>query len=119
MPECVTIDEYIAQRPAGQQPVLQRIRQVISAAAPEAVERISYGMPAFWQGEDLIWFAATAKHIGIYPTASGVREFADRLAGYSLSKGTIRILWSQPMPYDLIADITQFRLKEALGRAEK
>jgi len=116
MLDCATIDEYIACQQEVQQPVLERLRQAIHEAAPEAEERISYGMPAFWQGENLIWFAATKKHIGIYPTASGVRAFADRLAGYNLAKGTIRILWNQPIPYDLIADITRFRLGEAQAR---
>ncbi|MCL2343642.1 MAG: DUF1801 domain-containing protein [Firmicutes bacterium] len=108
-----TIDEYIAQFPAERQAVLQQIRRAIREAAPDAEERISYGMPAFWQGENLIYFAGAKNHIGIYPTGSGVEAFAGRLTQYGLSKGTIRIPWNQPAPYDLIADITRFRLAEA------
>jgi len=104
------IDEYIALLPPGQQPVMQQIRDVIHQVAPLAQERISYQMPSFWQGQTLIWFAATAHHIGIYPTAAGVAAFADRLTCYDTSKGTIRIPWSEPTPFDLIADITRFRI---------
>ena len=105
-----TIDEYIAQLAPARQVVMQQIRQTIHQAVPQAQERISYGMPSFWQKETLIWFAATSRHIGIYPTASGVSAFAQCLAPYDTSKGTIRIPWDVPTPLDLIADIVVFRL---------
>jgi len=104
------IDEYIALLPPEQQPAMQQIRAVIQEAAPLAQERISYHMPSFWQGNTLIWFAATTHHIGIYPTAAGVAAFADRLTKYDTSKGTIRIPWSESIPFDLIAAITRFRI---------
>ena len=116
MPNYKTIDEYIAQFPAEQQAILQKIRQTIRKVTSGAEERISYGMPAFWKGENLIYFAATKKHIGIYPTGNGVAAFVDRLAQYKPSKGTVRIPWDREVPYDLIADMTKFRLKEAKAR---
>jgi len=113
MAEYKNMDEYISRFPTERQAVLQQIRQTIREAAPDAEERISYGMPALWRGENLIYFAAAKNHIGIYPTGSGVEAFNHRLAQYNLSKGTIRIPWDQPVPYNLIADITRFRLAEA------
>jgi len=92
--------------------ILEQVRAVIASAAPLAEERMSYGMPSFWQGATLIWYAATARHLGIYPTAAGVAEFADRLGEYDTSKGTIRIPWSRPIPYDLIGEITSFRVAQ-------
>ncbi|MCL2784999.1 MAG: DUF1801 domain-containing protein [Propionibacteriaceae bacterium] len=112
MDRFTTIDEYICQLPESQQVVLEQIRHTIHRTAPEAKERISYDMPAFWQGQTLIWFGATKKHLGIYPTGSGVEAFADRLTGYETSKGTIRIPWDKPVPVELIADIVAFRLAE-------
>jgi len=111
MPSRTTVDEYMASLPDDRRFVMQRIRETIRRAAPNAEERISYGMPSFWQGTTLIWYAAANDHIGIYPTASGVAEFADRLVGYSVSRGTIRIPWDQPIPYDLITDIVAFRMR--------
>lgn len=108
-----TIDEYIAEFPQVTQTTLQKIRQSIHEAAPNATEKISYGMPTFWQGENLIHFAAMKGHLGIYPTSSGVEAFADRLTEYKTTKGTVQIPWDKPVPYDLIADMTRFRVEEA------
>ena len=107
-----TIDDYIMGLPEDQQVILQQIRHTIHQAAPEAKERISYRMPGFWQGEMLIWFAATTTHIGIYPTGSGILAFADRLGQYRPSKGTFRIPWDHEVPHDLIAQIVAYRLAE-------
>ena len=74
------IDGYIAQFEGDIKNILEKTREVIRAAAPEAEERISYRMPCFWQGGPLIYFAAMKHHLGIYPTASGMEAFRDRLA---------------------------------------
>jgi uncharacterized protein YdhG (YjbR/CyaY superfamily) len=108
-----TIDEYIADFPAETQAVLQKVRQCIRENAPDATEKISYGMPTFWQGENLIHFAAMKGHLGIYPTASGVAAFAGRLTEYKTSKGAVQIPWDKPVPYDLIAEMTRHRVLEA------
>ncbi|HHT91841.1 MAG TPA: hypothetical protein GXZ68_12845 [Firmicutes bacterium] len=93
------------------QPLLQSIRETIRAAAPEAVEKISWQMPTFWQGENLIHFAAFKKHIGLYPGGEATTEFADRLADYRTSKGAIQLPYNKPVDYELIADIVRWRLK--------
>lgn len=118
MNEYKNIDEYIAQFPEEVQTTLQQIRRTIRENAPNATEKISYGMPTFWQSENLIHFAAMKKHIGIYPTSSGVEKFKDRLAEYKTSKGAVQIPFDKPMPYDLIAAMTRFRVTEA-NRKEK
>ena len=116
MTEYDTIDEYIAQFPEEKQAILQKVRQVIRMNAPEAMEKISYRMPCFCQGTNLIYFAAMKGHLGIYPTGSGIANFADRLIGYKTSKGAIQLPWNKPIPYDLIAEITRFRATEAASR---
>jgi uncharacterized protein YdhG (YjbR/CyaY superfamily) len=108
-----TIDQYIVQQPEAIQPVLEQIRQTIRAAAPKAEERMSWQMPTFWQYENLIHFAVSSKHIGLYPGDEAVAAFAQRLAGYSYSKGTIRLPLDKPIDYDLIADITRWRTAQA------
>jgi len=112
MPSHTNVDEYMSGLQGDRRAVMEGIRATIRQAAPLARERMSYGMPSFWQGSTLIWYAAAKNHIGIYPTASGVSAFAGRLRGYDVSKGTIRIPWDQKVPYDLIADIVAFRLRE-------
>ena len=105
-----TIDQYISEQAEEVQPLLYGIREVIKAAAPDATEKISWQMPTFWQGGNLIHFAAFKKHISIFPGSEVCSAFADRLTGYKTAKGTIQLPLDKPVPYDLIADITRWRV---------
>jgi uncharacterized protein YdhG (YjbR/CyaY superfamily) len=105
-----TIDEYIADQPDEVQPILQGIRETIRASAPNATEKISWRMPTFWQGENLIHFAAFKKHIGIYPGDLTLVPFEERLVGYRRTKGAIQFPISEPIDHALIADLTAWRL---------
>lgn len=110
-----SIDEYIAAQPEDVQPLLQSIRETIRAAAPKATEKISWRMPTFRQGGNLIHFAAFKKHIGLYPGGEATTEFAGRLAGYKTSKGAIQLPLGKPIDYELIADIVRWGVKQAEG----
>ncbi len=110
--EIDTIDQYISEQAVEVQPLLEKIRDTIRAAAPNAVEKMSWQMPTFWQDENLIHFAAFKKHIGIYPGGEATSVFADKLTEYKTAKGTIQLPLSQPMPYDLIGDITRWRVQQ-------
>lgn len=114
-----TIDEYIAGFPPDIQAILQQIRAIIRQAAPGATEKISYQMPTFYLNGNLVHFAAFKKHIGLYPAPSGVEAFQDALAPYVKAKGSIQFPLDKPIPYDLIARITAFRVQENLGKAGK
>jgi uncharacterized protein YdhG (YjbR/CyaY superfamily) len=70
-----TIDEYIIKFPPEIQEILEMLRKVIKEAAPEAEEKISYQMPTFALHGNLVHFAACKKHIGFYPTSSGIAAF--------------------------------------------
>jgi uncharacterized protein YdhG (YjbR/CyaY superfamily) len=111
-----TIDEYIADQPEELRPVLRKLRATIQAAAPDATERISWRMPTFWQGENLIHFAAFKKHVGVYPGDLTLTPFADRLDGYRHSKGAIQFPYDKPIPYELVAEITAYRLQAAQAK---
>lgn len=111
--EINTIDDYIGSQPAEVQPLLQAIRETIHAAAPHATEKISWQMPTFWQGENIVHFAAFKTHIGVYPGGEAVGVFAERLTGYQTSKGSIRFPLNQPIDHRLIADIVGWRVEQA------
>jgi len=113
-----TIDEYIAGFPDDVQQILQKIRQTIREAAPEAQEAISYQMPTYKLHGNLVHFAAFKKHIGFYPDPSGIEAFKDELAPYANSKGAVQFPRDQPIPYDLLRRIVIFRVAENLARAE-
>lgn len=83
-------DEYIINQRAELQVILLNVREVIRAALPNATEKISYQMPTFWQGRNLIHFAAQKNHLGIYPGAAAMEHFAPRLVEYKTSKGAIQ-----------------------------
>ncbi|MCL2842267.1 MAG: DUF1801 domain-containing protein [Oscillospiraceae bacterium] len=106
-----TIDAYIAQQRPEIQPLLEQVRVTIRTAAPDATEKISWQMPTFWQGENLIHFAASQKHLGIYPGDLSFAPFTDRLTGLHTTKGAIQFPYDAPIDFDLIADITRWRLK--------
>ncbi len=108
----MSIDEYIAAQPKNVQPLLRQLRQVIHEAAPNAEEAISYQMPAFKQGGVLVWFAAFKNHIGFFPKTTAIEAFKDKLASYKTSKGTIQFPLDKPIPFELVAEIARFRVKE-------
>lgn len=100
-----TIDEYIEAQPEEVWPYLTAVRKAIHEAIPEAQEKISWSMPTFWSGHNIIHFAAHKKHIGVYAGAQAVVEFEERLKPFKTSKGTIQIPYKEPLPLELIGDI--------------
>ena len=115
-----TIDAYIAAFPPEVQALLQQIRQVIHKAVPSLGETISYGIPTFTlNGKYLVYIAAHKKHIGLYPAPTGVDEFQEAVARYGGGKGTLKFPFDQPMPFDLIHNIVQFRAREHVAKAAK
>ena len=102
------IDEYIAAQEERVQPKLIEVRKILQEALPEAEERISWSMPTYWKGRNIIHFAASKKHLGIYPGGEATEAFADELSDYSVSKGTIRLPYDQPLPVELIKRIARW-----------
>jgi uncharacterized protein YdhG (YjbR/CyaY superfamily) len=111
------IDEYIAGFPRDVQEVLKRIRATIKRAAPDAEEAIKYRIPTFVLNENLVHFAAFKKHIGFYPTPSGIEEFKDELSPYKSAKGSVQFPFDKAMPFGLIERIVKFRVKEARAKS--
>ncbi len=112
------IDEYIAGFPKDVQEKLQKIRSTIRKAVPGAEEKISYRMPTFTLNGNLIHFAAYQRHIGLYPTPSGIKEFSKELSAYKGAKGSVQFPLDKPIPFGLISRIVKFRVKESLRRAK-
>ena len=112
-----SIDEYIATFPEDIRTKLEELRATIRAAAPDAEERIAYGMPTFALRGNLVHFAAYKHHIGLYPAPSGIAEFRDELSKYASAKGSVRFPIDEPLPLELIGRIVRFRAAENLARA--
>ncbi len=113
-----TIDEYIAGFPADVRAVLGQVRETIRAAAPDAEETIKYQLPTFTLEGNLVHFGAFTAHIGFYPTPSGIDRFQDELSVYRGGRGSVRFPLDEPMPFDLIRRIVEFRVRENVARVE-
>jgi len=113
------VDVYIASHPPKVQSILKRMRRTIRAAAPDAGEKISYRIPTYTLGGNLVHFGAFKDHVSVFPTSSGVRAFKKQLARYRCRAGTIRFLIDEPIPYGLIAQIVRFRVKQARTRSNR
>ncbi len=111
------IDQYIATFPAEVQTVLEKVRQTIRHAAPDAKETISYKMPAFKRHGILVYFAAWTKHIGLYPPISGDKSLERAVARYAGPKGNLQFPLNEPIPYDLIERIVKLRVKQDSAKA--
>ena len=112
------IDEYIAAYPKDVQEILEKIRETVRKAAPDAEETIKYGMPTFALKGNLVHFGAFKSHIGFYPVPTGIEQFKKELSAYQGAKGSVQFPLDKPMPYDLISRIVAFRVKENLEKAE-
>ncbi len=112
------IDEYIAGFPQDVQEILEKIRSTIKNAAPDAVETISYQIPTFTLKGNLVHFAAFKKHIGFYPSPTGIEQFQEQLSVYKGAKGSVQFPLDKPIPFDLISRIVKFRARENYDRAE-
>jgi len=115
------VTAYIATFPAPVQERLEAIRRIILEQAPEALEGIAYGMPAYKLcGRPLVYFAGFPRHIGFYATPSGHEAFAAELAAYRKGKGSVQFPHDRPLPLDLIARMVVFRARENVhGTARK
>lgn len=103
-----TIDSYIAMQEESVQGKLREIREIIHTAIPDAEECISWSMPTYRKGRNIIHFAASKKHIGLYPGGEATTVFAEKLEGLDVSKGTIRLPYTRELPADLITEIAQW-----------
>lgn len=107
-----TIDAYIVMQDEAVQPRLREVRALLRAALPQAQERMSWSMPTYWKGRNIIHFAASKKHLGLYPGGEATTVFAEELRDFDVSKGTIRIPWNRALPTALIQRIAGWCYEE-------
>ncbi len=109
-----SIDEYISTFPNETQVILEKIRKTIKEEAPDAIEKISYGMPTFYLNGNLVHFAAFKNHIGFFPAPSGINQFEKELLKYKTGKGTLQFSYDEEIPFNLIKKVVKFRVEENL-----
>jgi uncharacterized protein YdhG (YjbR/CyaY superfamily) len=116
-----TVDEYLAGVPKDARVILEKLRQTIRAAAPQAVEVISYQMPMFKHHGMLVGFAAFKDHCSFFPGSGVMEAYEEELKNYKTSKGTIRFTIEKPLPATLVKKLVKARIKhnEAIARRKK
>jgi uncharacterized protein YdhG (YjbR/CyaY superfamily) len=102
-----TVQDYITSLPADSQRIIKLLRSFLKKELPDADEVISYNMPAFKKEDIVIWYAAFNDHISIFPRTSKMKS----LAAYEGGKGTVKFPKGEPLPFDLIAEFVQFRIR--------
>ena len=107
-----TVDEYIASQDETVQPKLREIRAILQSALPDAQECISWSMPTYRKGRNIIHFAASKKHLGLYPGGEATTVFSEELEGIDVSKGTIRLPYDKELPAELITKIAKWCLAQ-------
>ena len=109
---------YFTQFPETTQAKLNEIYELIKVAAPEAIEKISYGMPTFYLHGNLVHFAAYKNHIGFYPAPSGLEAFKTEIEKYKHSKGAVQFPLDKPIPKKLVEKIVRYRLQQNMMKAQ-
>ena len=109
-----SFDEYLATVPDAQKAELERLRQLVRRAVPEAEEATSYGMPAFkYRKRPLLGVRASKNHLSVFPFSPEAIDAArDSLAGFDLSKGTVRFTPDKPIPESALEQRLRHRLSE-------
>ena len=106
-----TIDDYVELYPSIVQEKLRAIRDEVRSIAPDAEEKISYGIPTFTMRKNIFHFAAFKNHIGLYPGRAAIEAFTDDLKRYKTSKGAIQVSLSAAVPLPLVRKFVRFNLK--------
>lgn len=113
-----TVEAYLADVPGKERAVLKKIRAAVKSVAPEAGEKISYGMPAFTYHGNLLYYAAMKDHLSLFPgSKSVVKKFARELKPFDAKEGTIRFTVDTPLPITLVKKIARARMAENRARA--
>lgn len=117
--ELKSVDEYIKTFPSDIQSLLEKVRATIIKKAPQAIESIAYGMPAYkTNGKPLVYFAGYKNHIGFYATPTAHSGFAEELSKYKQGKGSVQFPVNSPIPYELIERIVEYRVTQNIARTK-
>lgn len=111
--KATTVEEYLSRQPKEVRAAFERIRRTVKTVAPDATERISYGMPTFFVEKALLGYAAHTEHCSIFPWSGlTLKGFREELKDFSTSAGTVRFTPDRPIPVKLLERIILARLGE-------
>lgn len=106
--EASPIEKYIAEQSEAARPHLEAVYELIKKMLPDAEEKIAWNMPTFYQGKNIIHFAAFKNHLGLYPSQNLPEEWKPWLEGYGTGKGSVQFPYADPLPVELITKLVQW-----------
>ena len=110
------VDEYLDALPQGVRALMQRLREDVARIAPDAVETIAYGMPAYrLDGKFLLSYAAWKEHCTIYPINDPLLARHPEVRDYTSTKGGLHFTREQPLPPALVEDLVRERIATIRG----
>ncbi len=109
-----SVDDYIAAQPPPAQKLLSELRQIIKQEAPQAEEKLSYGMPYYRLGKRLFYLGSFKNHVSLFAMPSAIKKFHKELESYGTTKAAIHFPLGKPMDKALVRKIVKFRVKENL-----
>lgn len=110
MKKAKTVDEYIDSAPKEVQGKLKEIRSAIKETAPDAQEKLSYGMPYYGYKGRLAYFAHAKDHVGLYVPPPVIQDFKKELESYSMATATVRFPLNKKLPIALIKKLVKARI---------
>jgi uncharacterized protein YdhG (YjbR/CyaY superfamily) len=109
-----SVEAYFMSLPADQRTALQKLRETIASAAPEATEGITYSMPGFLLGgKGFVGYMAFKDHYSFFPMSpAAIDAHRSQLADHITGKGTISFDYGERLPVTLIKKVVKTRLAE-------
>lgn len=114
------VDAWLAKLPADQREALSRLRAAVRAAGPELIETVAYNVPMYYVGTtQLLGFGAFKEHVSIGLGSGVIETLRDALAGYDVTKGTVRFAPANPLPAALVAQLVKTAIAEHRAKQAK
>lgn len=110
MEKFTSVDEYITKASDQARPLLKQMRELIRTTAPEAEERISYGMPYYSYKGRLIYFAGFNKYVAAYAMSDAMEACKEEVKPYRRAKATLHFAFDQPLPKALITKLVKIQM---------
>ena len=109
------VDAYLREVEEPKRSTLETLRRTILEVVPQAEQVMSYGVPAFRvDGKTVAGFAAFKDHLSYLPFSGSVlRQLADELDGYTMTKGSLHFAVDRPLPKLLVKKLLAIRLADA------
>lgn len=113
------VDAYIAAAPEPARGMLKKMRRIVKAAAPKAVETISYLIPLYQHHGHLVAYAAFKNHVGFYVMSKRLMAaYKEEFAPYKKAIATVQFPIGEPIPAALVKKVVEARIKENEARAQ-